>query len=371
MKIQQIKLVNFRNYGELQLDLTDNLNIFIGDNAQGKTNIVEAIHYAALGISHRTRQDKELIGWQAAEGSIRIAFCRREVHHQLELLLSRNKSKEILFNGEKIRQKDLPGNLTMILFSPEDLMLIKGAPQLRRRFLDIQLSQCSSRYYAELVKYNKLLLQRNNLLKDLKLRQQREVMLELWDLQLAEVGAYLLGFRLKAVNQMAAMLKDIHSNISQQREELLLSYEVSGRDEAFPREFHKEELQQWLLQKLTEGRTRDIYRGSTSVGIHRDDLDFTLNGVKLKAYGSQGQQRSSVLSLKLAELEFLHGENGEYPVLLLDDVMSELDGKRRQELLALLRDKGIQTLITATDESLFTQLEQDDYYYVNGGKVAR
>ena len=367
MKIENINLYNYRNYNKLSLNLSPNINIFTGYNAQGKTNIIEAIHFSALGISHRTRNEGDLIKWEQEESQININFSKLNIISNLKFLLKKHTRKQIIYNSEQIKQKDLPGLLTMILFSPEDLMLIKGTPLLRRRFLDIELSQISLIYYNELVKYNKILLQRNNLLKKIKENHKLIDMLDMWDNQFAQSAAFIVDKRIKGVEKLSYFTKIMHENISKNNECLNLKYNLSNIKYT---PLDDESLYDIFLKELKRNRNKDIYRGSTSIGPHRDDLDFYINDVELKSFGSQGQQRSSVLSLKLAELEFLKEETGEYPVLLLDDVMSELDKNRRDNLLMILQEKNIQTLITATDRDLFNNHPKNVFYKVDGGVVS-
>lgn len=371
MNIQVLNLYNYRNYKQLNLTFFPNINIFTGFNAQGKTNIIEAIHLASLGISHRTRIDKDLILWGNKKASINIKFTRKDILSQINIKLDKVARKELIYNGDNIKQKELPGLLTMVLFSPEDLMLIKGAPLQRRRFLDIELSQVSSRYYNELVQYNRLLQQRNNLLKKIREDNKLVDMLDMWDEQFAKVAAFIVKMRLRGMKKIAEIAKIVHQEISQQKEILNVQYDLYNFDKNLVNAEIPtlEELYNFYRVTLNKYRNKDIFRGSTSVGPHRDDIDFYINNISLKSFGSQGQQRSSVLSLKLAELEFLKGETGEYPILLLDDVMSELDVHRRENLLMLLQEKNIQTLITATDKDLFTTNPKNHFFQVENGNV--
>ena len=368
MKIQSIALYNYRNYPQLNLNLSTNVNIFTGLNAQGKTNIIEAVHFAAIGISHRTRNENELIYWGEKNATINIKFSRRQILSNLKFYLQKGTHKKIEFNGEFIKQKNLPGILTMILFSPEDLMLIKGSPIMRRRFLDIELSQIDLRYYAELVKYNKILSQRNNLLKKLRENNSFIDMLDTWDEQFAKSASFIVAKRLNGINILNNLVQKIHKSISNGTENLTIKYLMHKNNE-IKNTIDNNILYNWFKDNLKKYREKDIFRGSSSIGPHRDDIDFFINEINLKSFGSQGQQRSSVLSLKLAELNFLKQETGEYPVLLLDDVMSELDSNRRNNLLLFLQEKNIQTIITATDRDLFKQNDKNKFFTVNNGIV--
>lgn len=370
MNIKNITLHNYRNYKDLNIDLIPNINIFIGYNAQGKTNIIEAVRFASIGISHRTRNDNDLIYWQENEANINIKFSKINITSNLKIFLKRNQRKKLIFNGENIKQKELPGLLTMILFSPEDLMLIKGSPVLRRRFLDIELSQISLIYYNQLVQYNKILLQRNNLLKKIKENNKLITMLDMWDEQFAKSAAFIVDKRLKGVDKLNKLANNAHNYISKNQENLEIRYIMNKNNINLSTKITYEELYQYYINALNKFRKNDIFRGSTSIGPHRDDIYFFINDVDLKSFGSQGQQRSSVLSLKLAELAFLKNETGEFPILLLDDVMSELDNNRRNSLLDYIQTKNIQTLITATDKSLFKFDDKYKIFIVNKGKVS-
>lgn len=368
MNIHNISLYNYRNYPQLNLSLSTNVNIFTGLNAQGKTNIIEAVHFAAIGISHRTRNENELIYWDKKNATIDIKFSRMDILSNLKFYLQKNSHKKIEFNGEIIKQKNLPGILTMILFSPEDLMLIKGSPIMRRRFLDIELSQIDLRYYAELVKYNKILSQRNNLLKKLRENPTFIDVLDTWDEQFSRSATFIVEKRLNGVDILNNLVQIIHKSISNGSEELNIKYNMHKQNGDFTT-INYDDLYMWFKTNLQKYRDKDIFRGSTSIGPHRDDIDFFINKINLKSFGSQGQQRSSVLSLKLAELNFLNQETGEYPILLLDDVMSELDSNRRNNLLQFLQAKNIQTLITATDRDLFDNNAKNKFFTVNNGVV--
>lgn len=364
MRIKQISLHNYRNYTALSLSFTHNLNIFLGQNAQGKTNIIEAIYYAAMGHSHRTTIDHDLILWEKPQAKVNLTFERMMVENKLSFNFSTEKSKEIIYNEHPIKQKDLIGIINVVLFSPEDLSLIKGAPSGRRRFIDIEISQASPIYYKQLVKYNRIIAQRNMLLKKIKERKSSKDLLESWDTQLAVIASDLVLKRLDAIKKLNMLANLMHRKISKNKESLEISYVVSGlEDNIVP-----ENLNTWYNNKLSETREIDIIRGNTSIGPHRDDIILKVNNINLRSFGSQGQQRTGVLALKLAELEFIKSETGEYPVLLLDDVMSELDANRREQLLLFIRDK-IQTFITATDLNYFPKESLGKYYHVVAGKI--
>ena len=357
MHVRSLKLRNYRNYYELELALQPGINIFLGPNAQGKTNVIEAIYYASLGHSHRTHLDAELIRWDAAEGCIILDFDRRGVANHLEFQFSRAKRRRILLNGHPIRLKELIGSINTVLFSPEDLFLIKGAPAGRRRFLDGEISQASPAYYHELIEFNRIISQRNMLLKRIRERRADTSMLPLWDEQLVTSAEKIV----RKLNMLANLMQ---RRISSDQENLTVSYEIHGGEDM------TKPFASWYNEMLRKSQETDILRGSTSYGPHHDDIVLTVNGINLRTFGSQGQQRTGVLSLKLAELEFLRSETGEYPILLLDDVMSELDVKRRQQLLHFIRRERIQTLITATDAAYFPAEGMGQYYHVRSGQIS-
>ena len=369
MKAKSLQLKNFRNYSELELSLSPNINVLLGENAQGKTNIAEALYYAAMGRSHRTTTDSDLIAWDASEARLHLLFERLDVDNTLEFQFQRGKRRIMRKNSEIIKTRELLGTFNAVLFSPEDLFLIKGAPSERRRFLDSELSQASSAYGHELMQYARILMQRNNLLKKIKERRAKKDMLLLWDGQLAESAARIVEKRFLAVKKLNMLANLMQRRISAGKENLSLSYELYGCAEEPP--CVTSGLIPWYSKKLEESRELDILRGSTSVGPQRDDILLKVNGINLRSFGSQGQQRTGVLALKLSELEFLRSETGEYPILLLDDVMSELDRTRRERLMEFIRKERIQTLITATDEAYLPMKITGNIFYIVSGKVSK
>ena len=356
---------NYRNYSSLHLELSPYINIFLGQNAQGKTNIVESVYYASLGHSHRTRTDTDLISWEESEGNFRVSFDRMGTSHLLDVRFSREKRRTIFHNERPIPPKELVGILNTVLFSPEDLFLIKGAPAGRRHFLDGEISQASPSYYKELLQYNRILAQRNTLLKRIREHKAKPAMLEPWDAQFSSSAAKITAKRQESVKKLNMLANLMHRRISQNKENLSVSYKIHEAGSV------EKSLETWYNEKMESEREKDIFRGSTGVGPHHDDVVLEVNGINLRSFGSQGQQRTGVLALKLAELEFLRSETGEYPILLLDDVMSELDASRRGQLLDFLRRERIQTLITATEEDCFPGRDTGTYYDVKQGTVAR
>lgn len=348
MHIDRLFVRNFRNYEQGDWQLSPGINIFYGDNAQGKTNLLEAVYYCGVGHSHRTSQEEDLIRWGENQLAAAVQFTRQGRQHTLQLKRERTpRKKEIKLDRQVIRAKEQLGEMPVVLFSPEDLQLIKGEPALRRRFLDLEIAQSNRRYYQELIRYQRIVLQRNKLLKAIREGVAHKSELEAWDEPFSDSAANLLVEREKAVAHFSALATEVHGLISGGRELLQVAYQVAGEGAA-PTGGVKGEWQAWYQQLLQQQRSADIARGSTSVGPHRDDLLFLLQEGLFKAYASQGQQRTAVLSLKIAEVTFVQQAVGFYPILLLDDVMSELDQRRRDQLLAFISGK-IQTFITGTE----------------------
>ncbi len=369
MQITELTLRSYRSYETLHLAFDPGVQIFLGANAQGKTNIIEALYYAAFGRSHRTSSDAELIRVGADGAHIGLSFRRHDVPGELSFTFARGARRRITYAGESLRQRDLVGILPMVLFSPEDLFLVKGAPALRRRYLDAELSQASPAYYGELLRYTRILKQRNAVLKDIRERLAAPDDLPPWDAQLARSAAYIVTRRIAAVAQLGALSARVQAVLAA-GEELALAYEIAGAGaEDFAEDDMTEALHVWYNKMLCEGRARDIARAATGVGPHLDDLVLRVGGMSLRSYGSQGQQRTGALALKLAELFYLQENIGEAPILLLDDVMSELDADRRRALLDFIRHEHIQTFITATDAAYFPAERMGTYRYVEAGTV--
>ena len=369
MQITELTLRSYRSYETLHLAFDPGVQIFLGANAQGKTNIIEALYYAAFGRSHRTSSDAELIRVGADGAHIGLSFRRHDVPGELSFTFARGARRRITYAGESLRQRDLVGILPMVLFSPEDLFLVKGAPALRRRYLDAELSQASPAYYGELLRYTRILKQRNAVLKDIRERLAAPDELPPWDAQLARSAAYIVTRRIAAVAQLGALSARVQAVLAA-GEELALAYEIAGAGaEDFAEDDMTESLHVWYNKMLCEGRARDIARAATGVGPHLDDLVLRVGGMSLRSYGSQGQQRTGALALKLAELFYLQENIGEAPILLLDDVMSELDADRRRALLDFIRHEHIQTFITATDAAYFPTERMGTYRYVEAGTV--
>ncbi|WP_027339687.1 DNA replication/repair protein RecF [Halonatronum saccharophilum] len=345
MFLSQLYLKDYRNYKQEHLKFNPNLNLIIGSNAQGKTNILESIYLLGTGGSHRSNIDSELIKWDSKSFYVKGELIKREQSYKLELSLN-NKEKLVKVNTNRLKRiSDLVGYLNVVIFSPEDLNLVKGSPSLRRKFIDLEISQISSYYKHQLSKYKEVLKHRNNLLKDIREKKGSKEVLEILNTQLTDLGAKIIVKRIDSLNKLSILAKLIQRRITNGVENLELKYD-SKLD--IDNQSSYEDIKQELIRLLKKKEERDIYRGVTTVGPHRDDISLIVNDIDIRKYGSQGQQRTTALALKLSELEFMKAEIGEYPILLLDDVFSELDYNRRSHLLDVVQDK-IQTFITSTD----------------------
>ncbi|HEY8345797.1 MAG TPA: DNA replication/repair protein RecF [Symbiobacteriaceae bacterium] len=344
MHLAALQLQDFRNYTALSVQFSPGLNVLYGDNAQGKTNLLEAVAFLATGRSHRTSRDQELIREGAQSLLARAWVVRRTGELQVEVTLGLHIRKRVKINGvAESRIARLVGNLAVVFFSPDDLQLIKGGPALRRRFLDVELSQISQAYLHYLMAYNRTLAQRNILLKQ---EAPDPALLAVYDEQLASAGAQLVVRRAQAVQRLTELASRYHGMLSEGKESLSLTYQSEGLNPGGGLTW--EEVAGRLHGLLQQRRKEELRRQVTLVGPHRDDVAFTINRRDARLYASQGQQRTAVLALKLAELEYMKEEIGEYPVLLLDDVASELDPHRRHYLLSAV-DAGVQTLLSCTD----------------------
>lgn len=361
MYIAEIFLKDWRNISEIKFCPDTAINIFLGRNAQGKTNILEAINFASL-LRSRAGKDIELIRWRQSAALIRIKFFKAGVSHELAIEISEERRRRILLDANPIRPRELVGKLNSVFFSPEDLFMFKGSSIGRRKFLDAQISQASPIYFLDLLKYNRIVEQRNVLLKKIREGSAKMNELELWDEQLAFVAEKILIKRLSSVRKLNSLANAAQQEISSRNENLSVVYEMRGLDS-------EENIAEKFFELLRAKRADDVRKGSTSKGPHRDDLKFFINGRELKIFGSQGQLRTVALAMKLSELKFLKSETGEYPLLLLDDVMSELDAERREMLLEFLRREKIQTLITATDRAYFPTQSFGKFFSIEAGRL--
>ena len=357
MFITSIKLENFRNYDSLKLKFDRGTNLFYGDNAQGKTNILEAVYLCGTTKSHKGSKDRDMIRFGQTEAHLRMKLCKHESRYRIDMHLKKNKTKGIAINGVPIRKaSELFGIANFVFFSPEDLNIIKNGPGERRRFLDLELSQLSNLYLQQLSSYHKIVNQRNKLLKEMSFHPEYLDTLDIWDEQMVLYGSRIIQERKQFVGRLNEILHDIHKKLSGGREDLLIQYENNVDAETF-------------AERLRANRDRDLKFKMTLIGPHRDDLAFLVKDTDIRKFGSQGQQRTAALSLKLAEIELVKQETKDTPVLLLDDVLSELDSSRQHYLLDSIHD--IQTMITCTgiDEFVENQFQINKVFHVVDGIV--
>ena len=357
MNIRSIELKNFRNYENLEISFDEGTNILFGDNAQGKTNILEAAYMSGTTKSHKGSRDREMIRFGEEEAHLKTVVVRGGREYQIDMHLKKNRAKGIAIDKIPIKKaSELFGILNIVFFSPEDLNIIKNGPAERRRFLDSELCQLDRIYLADLTNYNKILAQRNKLLKDMIYRPSLSDTLPVWDMQLIETGKKIIRRRKQFVDELREIVSDIHYRISGGKEELFLKYEPNIDDIFFEDE-------------LSRAKEKDKKLCQTSVGPHRDDLLFSIGDVDIRKYGSQGQHRTSALSLKLSEIELVRKSISDTPVLLLDDVLSELDSSRQNYLLNNISDT--QTIITCTglDEFVRNRFTVNRVFEVIAGHV--
>ena len=374
MEILRAKLVNFRNYANLDLKINSMVNVIYGGNAQGKTNFLEGIYYAAFGFPFRTKTDDEVKQFGKEGFLTEIEY--QDNYGKNKLVVKRykeqNKTKKTMtFNDNNISSKEHYGLLNIVLFGPDDLQIVKGEPGLRRKFLDMEIAQINKYYYQLLVKYNKLLAQRNRFLKNNKETPNVDwEELNSWDQELSKVAADVYAIRQVNLQKINAMSSVIYHKLTGKKETLEINYILKQASEEETQDNSQDSAQivYFYLNDLKKRRKLDLLRGYTSIGPHRDDLLIKVDGNNLRAFGSQGQQRSAALALKLAEVEFIKETKEEYPVLLLDDVMSELDENRRQQLLSFINGK-VQTFITLNDKKLVEDLVESKYFKVEKGSI--
>lgn len=368
MHIQQLQLKNYRNYDTLDIDFSNNINVIIGENAQGKTNLMEAIYVLAFTKSYRTPREKELLQWESDYSKIAGRITKRNQTFPLEMTFS-NKGKKVKLNHiEQKRLSDYIGALNVVMFAPEDLELVKGTPQRRRRFIDMELGQIQPKYIYHLGQYQKVLKQRNHLLKQMHYKENPDfTMLHVLTEQMTTHAAALLERRFTFLKLLRKWAGPIHSGISQDKEHLTITYAptIDVSEEA-----NKGKIESIYKETFQQMEKKEIERGTTLIGPHRDDLLFFVNEKDVQTYGSQGQQRTTALSIKLAEIELIFNEVGEYPVLLLDDVLSELDDYRQSHLLHTIQGK-VQTFVSTTtiDGIQHETMKQAQLYHVQNGKI--
>ncbi|MBQ6292747.1 MAG: DNA replication/repair protein RecF [Lachnospiraceae bacterium] len=357
MIVRSLELNQYRNYESVKVEFDPGTNVIFGDNAQGKTNLLEAIYECAVARSHRGSKDRDVIRFGEEEGHIRLVAEKGERPVRIDLHLKKNKPKGAAVDGVPIRRvSELFGVLHVVFFSPEDLKIVKSSPQERRRFIDEELCQLDRIYTSDLISYNKALLQRNDLLKFPKEDKEFSALLDVWDEQLVRCGRAVMKAREEFIKELDVLAAAVHRELTGGREELSLAYTPSVSPESFE-------------EKLFLGRDIDIRLGSSQLGPHRDDMECMINGVDVRRFGSQGQQRTAALSLKMAEIELVKQKIHDAPVLLLDDVLSELDSDRQERLLGSL--SGVQTFLSCTglDDFIARAADVGRKYRVEANKV--
>ena len=363
MYVKEVKLQNFRNYKKEEVVFHPNINIFTGNNAQGKTNLLESLYIMSLGKSFRTNRDSDMVGFDEGFCSAKIQFIKEDQERHIEMLISQE-GKSIKIDGVKAQKtSDLLENFYTVVFSPEDLKIVKDEPEKRRKFMDRELCQLKPIYYKTLATYKKVLLQRNTLLKQEK---SEDGLLDVWDESLVDSGSRIIEERYRFIHQLQKISRDLHAKITDGTEELELTYESD-----IPYHQDGKLLRETFKEVLLKDRKRDRFRGATGSGPHRDDIKLTVNGIDIRQFGSQGQQRTAALSMKLAEVGLIKQNVGEDAILLLDDVLSELDEKRQRFLIESL--SNVQLFITTTDldDSILKNIEDGQIYWIEQGKVEK
>lgn len=379
MNIKEIKLINFRNYKELELKFCKNYNIIYGKNAQGKTNILEAIFLCSAARSHRTSKDNELIKFFENSYYIKVVLEKQYSDFVIEIYYIKDQRKRIKLNGMPLKKSgELMGQLNTVMFSPEDLSIIKSGPSERRRFIDIAISQIKPTYFFNLQQYSRILIQRNNLLKSINISSGKEnrkkdalnSTLEVWNDKLIEVGSKIMLARSEYLLKLNEIAKDNHYKLTGKSEEINLTYNPSIKIKDL---MDIDIIKDSFREKILTNEEKEIKNGTTLFGPQRDDIEIMVNNKNVRIYGSQGQQRTTALSLKLSEIEILKEALGEYPVLLLDDIFSELDSERQKHIIGCLKDT--QVFITSTEKILNNELikkmerTNQKLYFVENGTV--
>ena len=356
MWLEKIDIQHFRNYTEASVSFSPHLNIFLGRNAQGKTNIIESIFLCSIGKSFRTNKEKELIKFNCEKASVQINYQKSDRDGNIKIEIG--EKKQVYLNGIKIKKlSELLGNINIVIFTPDDINILKGGPQNRRRFLDIMISQLRPNYMHILSLYNKTLEQRNNYLKQIKTEKKDENLLEIWDEKLIDYGMKIYEYRKEFLEKIQNKIKYIHKEITDGKEDIEIEYISDAKT------------RQNFTNELQSRRKLDIIKGFTTKGIHRDDFIIYINKKEVGIFGSQGQNRTAMLSLKLSELQVIYDDIGEYPILLLDDFMSELDEKRRERFLNNI--KHIQVIITCTEKLRLEKLKYFSYNVIDGDIIEK
>lgn len=359
MIIDSLELLHFRNYTRELFKFDAETNVLFGDNAQGKTNVLEGVYLCSTTRSHKGSRDKEMIQMDSDDAHLKMIVEKDHIHHKIDVHLKKNKPKGIAIDGIPVKKSgDLLGVCNIVFFSPEDLAIIQNGPDARRRFIDMELCQLDKMYLSYLTKYKHVLKQRNELLKQISINSKLLDTLDIWNSQLVEYGTYVIQARKEFVEKLDRYMKEIHKSLTGGKEEIELTYEPNVTEDIFG-------------QELAIAEQKDLFMKTTNVGPHRDDLSFVSGNMDLRKYGSRGQQRTGALSLKLTEIQIVEEKTGEKPVLLLDDVLSELDRKRQNYLLEHI--KGIQTIITCTglEEFVKNGINMQKTFEIVAGSVKR
>ncbi len=357
MYISSLNISDYRNYSDLNIEFDKGTTILYGDNAQGKTNILEALYLSATTKSHRGSKDRDIIKFDKEESHIKVNVIKNDINHKIDMHLRKNKSKGVAIDGLSIKKSgELFGIINIIFFSPEDLSIIKDSPGVRRRFIDLELCQLNKLYHYNYVNYNKTLIQRNNLLKKIAFKPDLIDTLDVWDDKLVEYAINIIKYREEFIDMLNDIIVGIHHNLTGGKEDIRIEYDKNVSIDNY-------------AEYIRTKRDSDMRYQSTGIGPHRDDISFYINNIDVRTYGSQGQQRTAALSLKLAEIELVRKIIRDNPILLLDDVMSELDNNRKDYLLKSIND--IQTIITCTgyDDFIKSRLIIDKVYRVKDSKV--
>jgi len=368
MIVKSLKIKDYRNFNHVDIELHPVLNIFIGDNGQGKTNLLESIYMCSIGRTFRLNSENELIKFNESGSKIEVLLNKNNHNLRLSLIIQKNKKKQVLINGVKLdKTSEMIGVLNNVIFTPDDLKIIKGSPVERRKFINIDISQIKPKYKYLLNNYKKVITARNNILKNYYTNSQNKDIINIWNDYLINIGTDLIWYRNEYINKLKNYAVNIYSDLSGKKEIFDISYSCNVGNVT---NMDKNSIKEIFREKLNWNMDHEIQKGTTLYGPHKDDIIIKINNKECKYFASQGQQRSAILALKLSEIEIIKEEVGEYPILLLDDVLSELDNKRKGYLINYI--KGIQTVITTTDDNdlkMLTQEYDKMFYYINDGKI--
>ncbi|NYB75445.1 DNA replication/repair protein RecF [Sedimentibacter hydroxybenzoicus DSM 7310] len=368
MIVKNIKIKNYRNFKEANIELNDSLNIFVGDNGQGKTNLMESVYLSSIGRTFRLNSENELINFCENKSLIEVLLNKNNYDTKIELVLEKNKRKTVLINGVKLdKTSEMIGILNNVIFTPDDMKIIKGSPVERRKFVNISLSQIKPKYKYLLSNYKKICAERNMILKNYCTKPDNKDIINIWNDYLINIGTEIILYRNDYINKLKKYAVTIYEDISGKKEKFDINYNCNAVNQ---NNIDKNETKKYFTEKINSNLNSEIQYKTTLYGPHKDDIIIKINSKESKYFGSQGQQRSAVLAIKLAEIEIIREETGEYPILLLDDVLSELDNKRKGYLIKYIQ--GIQTVITTTDDNDLNILTKDynkKKFYINEGKI--